>query len=633
MSNIKEKERQVLDDNGTNSAVQKTALNGVDQDTLNKANSTFTASGTQTQAQNKANNQLSNYESIANKGSIVSGNTWDTINQSFKTPTAVTKADTYLKEQLSKIQSGKTSYSDEITNLMSQISNRDKFSYDVDNDPLFQQALASAMNSGKSAMQDTIGQASALTGGYGSSYATSAGNQAYNAYLEDAYNNLPQYYQMALDAYNAEGEEMYRQLDMYNTADATEYNRLLNAYDATGAYRDRLYNEAYQQFRDSKSDAFASANLQLSEHSQLSSDAYNLYSAYANEAEKMYEKEFQKWDAEVQNAMQMVGMQNSDWWKQKDYEQADEHFYKGLEHESAENQKDRDLTSSENALDREHDSAENQKNRDWQTEESQKDRDHQTSEREASQNWQSSENQLDREHETSEREASQNWQSSENQLDREHQSSENALNREHQSSENALDREHDKAMQDDAQAHDSSENALDRQHDASEGALDRAARADSSGSDAKPYKFTDSQINKIRDIYNEDGEDAMWEYVAQIGMTPENEEQADLLASIYMGAKGETPTTKPSNTGGISNFRTNKGDNFEISIGGNTYKVENHGKADDDTKKELDKIDVEDGSAFTYNGEIYVKYAGGYYLVGARAFGGGSYNDALAALK
>jgi hypothetical protein len=48
------------------------------------------------------------------------------------------------------------------------------------------------MNSGKSAMQDTIGQASALTGGYGSTYATSAGNQAYNAFIEDAYNNLPE---------------------------------------------------------------------------------------------------------------------------------------------------------------------------------------------------------------------------------------------------------------------------------------------------------------------------------------------------------------------------------------------------------------------------------------------------------
>ena len=81
---------------------------------------------------------------------------------------------------------------------MGQIQNRDKFSYDVDNDVLFQQYLASSMASGKTAMQDTMGQASALTGGYGSTYATSAANQQYNAYIQDAYNNLPEYYQMAM---------------------------------------------------------------------------------------------------------------------------------------------------------------------------------------------------------------------------------------------------------------------------------------------------------------------------------------------------------------------------------------------------------------------------------------------------
>lgn len=307
--------------NATAESAQQTSMNGVNKDTLDKANSTFTATDAQTKAQGKASNQLMNYENIANTDSIVSNKTWSTINSKFKTPSAVTEADAYLKGQLSKIQSGKTSYSDSVREMMDKITNREKFSYDVDNDPLFQQALASAMNSGKSAMQDTIGQASALTGGYGSSYATSAGNQAYNAYIEDAYNNLPQYYQMALDAYNSEGEELYRQLDMYNTADATEYNRTLTAYDATGTYRDRLYNEAYQQFRDTKSDAFASANLQISEHGQLANDAYNLYNAYANEADKMYEREFQKWDAEVNNAMQYAQMLNSDYWSQTNFDE------------------------------------------------------------------------------------------------------------------------------------------------------------------------------------------------------------------------------------------------------------------------------------------------------------------------
>ena len=126
----------------------------------------------------------------------------------------------------------------------------------------------------------------------------------------------------------------------------------------------------------------------------------------------------------------------------------------------------------------------------------------------------------------------------------------------------------------------------------------------------------------------------MWEYVTQIGMYPETEQEALLLESIYNGSYKEAEAASTATKSGtVNEFRTKEGDNFEITVDGSTYKVENHGKADDKTKKELDKINVEDGSAFTYNGEVYVKYAGGYFKVGARAFGGGAYNDVLAALK
>ena len=342
-----EKDKILADKNTSSAAATSTDLNGVDKQYTDKVNSTYTASDAQTKAYGKASNQGLLTENLLNQDKIISNKTQSAINSKFKTPTAVTEADAYLKGQLSKIQNGKTSYSDQINSLMSQISGREKFSYDVDNDPLFQQALASAMNSGKSAMQDTIGQTSALTGGYGSSYATSAGNQAYNAYIEDAYNNLPQYYQMALDAYNAEGDEMYRQLGMYQTADETEYGRMLNAYDATGTYRDRLYNEAYQQFRDNKSDAFASANLQLNEYGQKVDNSLALYDMYTNEADKMYEREFQKWDSEVKNAMQYAQMLNSNYWKGEEYKQADEHFYENLVHDTEENQAQRDWQSAE----------------------------------------------------------------------------------------------------------------------------------------------------------------------------------------------------------------------------------------------------------------------------------------------
>ena len=301
--------QQNIDPNQTASS----NIKGVDAETNNRINSTFTQSEESKKADVKRNDALGYYEGIVNQENIVDPSVMNKINQSFEMPSEITQADAYLATQLKKIQSGKTSYSDEVQSMMDKIMNREKFSYDVDTDPLFQQALASAMNSGKQAMQDTIGQASALTGGYGSTYATSAGNQAYNSFIEDAYDNLPQYYQMALEAYQMEGDEMYRQFDMFSSMDDKEYNRTLSAYDATFNYRNQLYNEAYGQYRDEKSDAFGMANLQLNEYGQRSSNAYNYYTASANEADTMYQREYGQWQDDVNLAYQYAQLMNSDY--------------------------------------------------------------------------------------------------------------------------------------------------------------------------------------------------------------------------------------------------------------------------------------------------------------------------------
>jgi hypothetical protein len=65
---------------------------------------------------------------------------------------------------------------------MNDILNRKAFSYDLNGDALYQQYKDMYMAQGKLAMQDTMGQAASMTGGYGNSYAASAGNQAYQGY-------------------------------------------------------------------------------------------------------------------------------------------------------------------------------------------------------------------------------------------------------------------------------------------------------------------------------------------------------------------------------------------------------------------------------------------------------------------
>ena len=303
-----------------NTATSSNTIAGVDSSVTDKAyNSDFKESDNVKNAMSESGTALGNVKDLTSKGQLVSDDTWDSLGKKFSTPNSVRQADSYLSSQLQKIQSGKTSYSDQVRDMMDTIMGREKFTYDVDKDPLFQQALASAMNSGKTAMQDTIGQASALTGGYGSTYATSAANQAYNAFIEDAYDNLPQYYQMAMEAYQMEGDDLYRQLDMLVGADEREYSRNVTAFDATYQHRNQMYNEAYQQFRDAKNDAYNIANLKLSEHGQLVNDAYNYFNASADYANTLYEREYNKWADEVNQAMMWAQMLNSDWWKQTEF--------------------------------------------------------------------------------------------------------------------------------------------------------------------------------------------------------------------------------------------------------------------------------------------------------------------------
>ena len=275
--------------NGTNTT-NVSAINGADQSLVDKVTSGFTQSDKVTNLQTEAEADRGAYKELANT-SFKDTDGYKLYSEAWAT----------TQQQLEKITSGRTSYTDQIKGMMDKIMNREKFQYDVSEDTMFQQMLASSMASGQSAMQDTIGQASALTGGYASTYATSAGNQAYNAYIQDAYNNLPEYYNMALEAYQMEGQEMYNQLAMLNEADATEYGRTYDAWQANFNTAQNIYNQEYGAYRDSVN------------------DAYNVYQTSKDSADTAYAQELQKWQAETDNAMTYMGMQNSDYWNNKNF--------------------------------------------------------------------------------------------------------------------------------------------------------------------------------------------------------------------------------------------------------------------------------------------------------------------------
>lgn len=96
----------------------------------------------------------------------------------------------------------------ELERLYAAITGRPAFSYDPASDPVYNSYARSYRRRGRLAMRDTMGQAAALTGGYGSSYAQSVGQQQYDSYLQSLGEALPELYGMALQRYNAEGDAL-----------------------------------------------------------------------------------------------------------------------------------------------------------------------------------------------------------------------------------------------------------------------------------------------------------------------------------------------------------------------------------------------------------------------------------------
>ena len=143
----------------------------------------------------------------------------------------VTQAQAALNSQLAnKPGASPFTWQDQLKDVIGKILNREKFSYDLNGDALYQQMADEYSRRGNLAMMDTMGQAAAMTGGFGNSYAQSVGQQAYQAHLQELNEVIPEIYKMQLDKYNMEGQELYNQYAMLGAEDDREY----------GQYRDEV---------------------------------------------------------------------------------------------------------------------------------------------------------------------------------------------------------------------------------------------------------------------------------------------------------------------------------------------------------------------------------------------------------
>lgn len=131
-------------------------------------------------------------------------------------------------------------YGDQISNALNTVTN---WKYDPMSDANYQ-ALAKVYGArGNIAAKDTLADAAALNGGYGTSYAVSAAQQARNQYNQELASLIPD---LEANAYS----KATTTLNALRDADDTAYGRFRD----TESDRQWKYGQDYQAYRDKEAD-------------------------------------------------------------------------------------------------------------------------------------------------------------------------------------------------------------------------------------------------------------------------------------------------------------------------------------------------------------------------------------------
>lgn len=123
---------------------------------------------------------------------------------------------------------------------LNKVTNREEFSYDPLKDANYQAMAKLYDRQGTKAAQDTMGDAAALNGGYGSSYAVTAAQQARNDYNQQLASQVPELQEAAYSKYMNDYNMDLSAYQALKDADDTAYNR----------NRDTVADEQWQQSFD-----------------------------------------------------------------------------------------------------------------------------------------------------------------------------------------------------------------------------------------------------------------------------------------------------------------------------------------------------------------------------------------------
>ena len=211
---------------------------------------------------------------------------------------------------------------DQATAIYDKIMNRGEFSYDVNKDKLYQQYRDLYSQMGRGAMEDTMGQAAALTGGYGSTYSQNAGQQAYNSYLQKLNEVVPELYNAAYNRYNQEGQNLMNLYTMARSnADSAyerDYNQWYNRLQLERSDEDTAYNRWYNQMQLERRDDDTAYNRWYNRLQLERSDEDTAYNRQQTEEQKKlvqeetdYERKQNAW-SRLSSLITTTGYQPSD---------------------------------------------------------------------------------------------------------------------------------------------------------------------------------------------------------------------------------------------------------------------------------------------------------------------------------
>ena len=162
----------------------------------------------------------------------------------------------YNLEQYEKTKPAdyQSKYQGQIKDVMGKLENMGDFDYDPDADAAYQQYKNEYTQKAKLANQNAQANASAMTGGYGSSYGTQAGQKAYAVTMDDLNSVLDGLTAQNRAEYNTKKSGLQEQLSGLQSAEQNDYAKYQKDYSQWQdglSYRQNEYNNAYSEQQQS----------------------------------------------------------------------------------------------------------------------------------------------------------------------------------------------------------------------------------------------------------------------------------------------------------------------------------------------------------------------------------------------